>query len=219
MHASLAKSRSRLGDHRGALADVARAERAACDQGDSESGLWIAYVKAELAWLRGDLAEAGQITRELDARMADKDSPLIDNFRAQAQNRSALVDIRSGNLADGRAGLASALRLARDSKDLSALAVVIDGVAAAALWTDPSRSGAERAAVLLGAAHSLRGAFDHSSLDAPEARDTARQMLGEAGLEAAYQRGRGLGAEEAVALAEDTVGFSASASRAPQPEG
>jgi tetratricopeptide (TPR) repeat protein len=211
MHASLAKSRSRLGDHRGALADIARAERVACDQGDSESGLWIAFIKAELAWLRGDLAEAGRIARQLDARMADKDSPMIGNFRAQAQNRSALVDIRSGNLADGRGGLTSALRLARDSKDLSALAVVIDGVAAAALWTDASRFGAERAAVLLGAAHSLRGAFDHSSLDAPEARDTARQALGEAGFEAAYQRGRALGHAEAFALAEDAVGSPASA--------
>ena len=211
MHAGLAKSRSRLGDHRGALADMARAERAARDQGDSETDLWIAYVKAELAWLRGDLAEAGQIARRLDARMANKDTTMIGSFRAQAQNRSALADIRSGNLADGRAGLASALRLARDSQDLSALAVVMDGVATAALWTDASRPGAERAAVLLGAAHSLRGAFDQSSLDAPEARDTARQTLGEAGFEAAYQRGRGLGHQEAFALAEDAVGSSASA--------
>jgi len=211
MHASLAKSRSRLGDHRGALAEMARAERAAREQCDSESELWIGYVKAELAWLRGDLAEAGQIARGLDARMAGKDSTIIGSFRAQAQNRSALADIRSGNLDDGRARLASALRLARDSNDMSALAVVVDGVAAAALWTDASRSGAERAAVLLGAAHSLRGAFDHSSLDAPEAKDTARRTLGEAGFEAAYQRGRDLGPEEAVALAEDTVGSSASA--------
>jgi predicted ATPase len=210
MHASLAKSRSRLGDHRGALADIARAERSACDQGDSETELWVGYVKAELAWLRGDLAEAGQITRRLDAGMASKNNAMIGNFRAQAQNRSALVDIRSGNLTGGRAGLASALRLARDSKDLSALAVVMDGVAAAALWTDPSRSSAERSAVLLGAAHSLRGAFDHSSLDAPETRDTARRTLGEAAFDAAYQRGRGLGPEEAFTLAKDAVGSSAS---------
>jgi len=210
MHASLAKSRSRLGDHRGALADITRAERSACDQGDSETGLWIAYVKAELAWLRGDLAEAGQITRRLDAQMASKNNVMIGNFRAQAQNRTALVDIKSGNLAGGRAGLASALRLERDSMDLSALAVVMDGVAAAAVWTDPSRSGAERAAVLLGAAHSLRGAFDHSSLDAPQTRDTARQKLGEAAFDAAYQRGRGLGPEAAFTLAEGAVGSSAS---------
>jgi hypothetical protein len=95
--------------------------------------------------------------------------------------------------------------------DLSSLAVVMDGVAAAALWTDPSRSGAERAAVLLGAAHSLRGAFDHSSLDAPETRDAARRTLGQPAFDAAYQRGRGLDPEEAFTLAEDAAGSSASA--------
>jgi predicted ATPase/DNA-binding SARP family transcriptional activator len=211
MHASLAKSRSRLGDHRGALADIARAEQSACNQGDSETGLWIAYVKAELAWLRGDLAEAGQVARRLDAQIASKNNAMIGNFLAQARNRSALVDIRSGNLAGGRAGLASALRLARDSMDLSSLATVMDGVAAAAVWTDPSRPGAERAAVLLGAAHSLRGAFDHSSLDAPETRDAARRTLSEAAFDAAYQRGRALGSEEAFTLAEEAIGPSANA--------
>jgi tetratricopeptide (TPR) repeat protein len=210
MHASLAKSRSRLGDHRGALADMARAERAARCQGDSETELWIVYVKAELAWLRGDLAEAGQLARRLDARMAGKNAAMIGSLRAQAQNRGALVDIRLGDLDGGLAGLASALHLARDSMDLSSLAVVIDGVAAAALWTDPGRYDAERAATLLGAAHSLRGAFDHSSLDAPETRDAARRTLGEAAFDAAYQRGRGLGPEEAFTLAEDAVGSSAS---------
>ena len=209
MHASLAKSRSRLGDHRGALADMARAERAARCQGDSETELWIVYVKAELAWLRGDLAEAGQLARRLDARMAGKNAAMIGSLRAQAQNRGALVDIRLGDLDGGLAGLASALHLARDSMDLSSLAVVIDGVAAAALWTDPGRYGAERAAVLLGAAHSLRGAFDHSSLDAPETRDAVRRTLGGAAFDTAYQRGRGLGPEEAFTLAEDAVGSSA----------
>jgi len=144
--------------------------------------------------------------------MASKDNTMIGSFRGQALNRAALADIRSGNVAEGRAGLAAALRLARDSQDRSGVAVVVDGIAAAAtLWTDGGRAGAERAAVLLGAAHSIRGAFDHSSLDAPAARDSARQALGEAEFEAAYQRGRDLCYEEAIALAEDTAGSSASA--------
>jgi hypothetical protein len=86
----------------------------------------------------------------------------------------------------------------------------VDGLAAATLWADDSRPAAERAAVLLGAAHSIRGAFDRSSLDAPGARDTARQRLGEPEFDAAYQRGRGLGRQEALALAEDLVQSSAS---------
>jgi len=211
MYASLAKSHSRLGDYDSALADMARAQAAACDMGKSESDLWISYIEAELAWLRGDLAEAARISDALDAGMASKEATMVWSFRAQAINRGALAKIRAGDIAGGRARLAEALRLATESQDLSAVAVVMDGLATATLWTDTSRPAAERAAVLLGAAHSVRGAFDHSSLDAPEARDTARQRLGEAGFDAAYQRGRGLGRPEAVALAEDWARSSASA--------
>ncbi|HET7247102.1 MAG TPA: tetratricopeptide repeat protein, partial [Streptosporangiaceae bacterium] len=211
MYATLAKSRSRMGDYEGALADMARAQRAAREQGESESDLWISYIQAELAWLRGDLAECARISSELDGLMASKGSPMIWSFRAQAINREAMASIRTGNVTGGRARLAEALRLAGDSQDLAAVAVVVDGIAAAMLWTGTGRSGAERAAVLLGAAHSIRGAFDHSSLDAPEARDTASQRLGEAGFEAAYQRGRDMSREKALALAEGWFQPSASA--------
>ena len=201
---------SRLGDYEGALADLARAERAAREQGESESDLWITYVRAELVWLQGDTAEAGRIARQLDARIASKQTIMISSFRAQAKTRAALADIRSGNVAAGRAELLSALRLARDGQERAAVAVVTDGLAAAALWTGAGRASAERAAALLGAAHSIRGAFDHSSVDAPAARDAARQMLGDAVFEAAYQRGLDLGYADALALAEDWAQSSAS---------
>jgi predicted ATPase len=210
MYASLAKCRSRLGDYEGALADLARAERAAREQGESESDLWIAYVRAELAWLQGDTAEAGRIARQLDARMASKKSVMISPFRAQAKTRAALADIRSGNVAAGRAELVTALHLARDGQERVSVAVVADGLAAAALWTDADRASAERAATLLGAGHSIRGVFDYSSVDAPAARDAARRTLGDAAFEAAYQRGRDLGYQDALALAEDWAQSSAS---------
>ncbi|HEV2373427.1 MAG TPA: BTAD domain-containing putative transcriptional regulator [Streptosporangiaceae bacterium] len=205
MHATLAKCRSRRGDLRGALADMARARRAVREQGECESDLWIGYIDAELAWLSGDLAGAGRLARRLDTRMSAKNTVMTYSFQAQAKNRAALVDIRSGDVATGWAGLAEALRLARESQERAAVAIVLDGIAAAALWTEAGRSSADRPAVLLGAAHSIRGAFDHSSLDAPGARDTARQRLGGEAFEAAYQRGRELGYEEALALAEDCV--------------
>ncbi len=136
---------------------------------------------------------------------------MIWSFRAQAINREAVASIRTGNVTGGRARLAEALRLAAESQDLAAVAIVVDGIAAAMLWTSNSRPAAERATVLLGAAHSIRGAFDHSSLDAPVARDAATQRLGEAGFDAAYQRGRGMSREEALALAEGWFQPSASA--------
>ena len=46
---------------------------------------------------------------------------------------------------------------------------------------------AELAARLLGAAHAVRGAFDESSLDAPQARAAARDTLGPAAFDAAYR--------------------------------
>jgi hypothetical protein len=69
----------------------------------------------------------------------------------------ALADIRAGRVADGRAALADALRLAG------------------------------------------------SSLDAPQARDTARRTLGGQAFEQAYRRGRELGYDEALGLAEETT--------------
>jgi tetratricopeptide (TPR) repeat protein len=210
MFASLAKSRSRLGDYEGALADLARAERAAREQGESESDLWITYVRAELVWLQGDIAGSGRIARQLEARMASKKTVMVSSFRAQAKTRAALADIRSGNVAAGRAEMVDALRLARDGQERSGVAVVVEGLAAAALWTDGGRTTAERAATLLGAGHSIRGAFDHSGLDAPAARDTARQRLGDANFEAAYRRGRELCYDDALTLAEDVARSSAS---------
>ena len=142
--------------------------------------------------------------------MASKKSVMVSSFRAQAKTRAALADIRSGNVATGRAELAAALHLALDGQERSGVAVVVEGLAAAALWTDGGRASAERAATLLGAGHSIRGAFDHSGLDAPAARDAARQTLGDADFEAAYQRGRDLCYDDALTLAEDVARSSAS---------
>ncbi|HEX6521452.1 MAG TPA: hypothetical protein VF070_15845, partial [Streptosporangiaceae bacterium] len=63
-------------------------------------------------------------------------------------------------------------------------------------------SGAEIAAKLLGAAHTIRGAFDESGLDAPVTRAAAREVLGDAAFDEAYSSGRALPRSAALALAE-----------------
>jgi predicted ATPase/DNA-binding SARP family transcriptional activator len=203
--ASMARHRSRVSDHQGALADIARAERIACVMGEPESDMWISFVRAELAWLRGDFAETSRICRWLDSLIASKPGTMSWSYRALVQSRWALADLRAGKVAQGRATLARALHFAAGSQDRPALAAVIDGAAAAAFAGGDSREGAERAATLLGAAHSVRGAFDHSSLDAPATRDTARGTLGEAAFESAYHRGQALGIQEAVEFATAVV--------------
>jgi len=79
---------------------------------------------------------------------------------------------------------------------------VLDAVAAFALQ---AREQPELAATLLGAAHSIRGAFDESSLVAPRVREAARHALGDAGFGAAYRRGRELAKAEAAELASAQV--------------
>ena len=60
---------------------------------------------------------------------------------------------------------------------------------------------------LLGAAHSVRGAFNESSLDAPAARAAARHALGEPAFGAAYQRGREVSYATALSFAGDALGI------------
>ena len=74
--------------------------------------------------------------------------------------------------------------------------------------------GADRAAALLGAADSIRGAVDHSSLDAPGVRAAAGEQLGAAAFGATYRRGLGLPYEEALGFA---YASAAPASTSPAP--
>ena len=134
-------------------------------------------------------------------------SPMIWSFRALVEARRGLADLRSGGSGDGAGTLFAALGHARDSMDRSAVATVLDALAAAVLaGPDPGVSRAEQAAAVLGAAHAVRGAFDHASLDAPDARAAARRVLGDAGFAAAYQRGLDLTYDAALALGQDAAG-------------
>ena len=59
---------------------------------------------------------------------------------------------------------------------------------------------AEQAAALLGAAHAVRGSFDEGGPEGPSARAAVREVLGTEAFEAAFERGRALSRENAVAL-------------------
>jgi len=107
-----------------------------------------------------------------------------------------------GDADRSREHLGAAMAAARDWVELPPLAAVLDAVAAFALQVGEQP---ELAATLLGAAHSIRGAFDESSLVAPRVRGTARHALGDAGFDAAYRRGRELAKAEAAELASAQV--------------
>jgi hypothetical protein len=120
-----------------------------------------------------------------------------------------MVVLREGDQRRCGEVLAAALCTAADWLERPALAAVIDAIAGFALQADGpagSREQSVLAAILLGAAHTIRGAFDEGSLDAPSARDAARGLLGPAAFQDAYERGRAAGRDEALTLARGAVG-------------
>jgi len=206
----LAAVRLRMGDLERARADLERAEHAQSERsaGLSEVGAWLVLVRAELHWREGDIAEAARSCVKILAWLDQKQSSWWDGNRAQVQARLAMVVLRDGDQPRCRELLSAALGTAADWMERPALAAVIDAIAVFALQADGasgSREQAVLAATLLGAAHTIRGAFDEGSLDAPAARDAARGLLGQAAFQAAYERGRAVGRDEALTLARGAV--------------
>ncbi len=199
----LAAVRLRLGDLAGARADLERAERedAARGIGHSGSGIWLGLVRTELLHREGDTAAAGSICADLLARLEEKHSFWWFGVQAMIQARLALIVLEGGDEARCRALLAAAFQTATSWVERPPAADVIDAIAVLA-----QRSGeCATAATLLGAAHAVRGCFDEGSLDAPAVRDAVRTLLGADEFEAAYERGRCLSRDDALALAASAV--------------
>jgi len=206
----LAAVRLRTGDLDRAREDLKRAERAASAGSvradDMEA--WLSLVRAEVNWREGDMAAAARSCADALARLKTRQSVWWDGMRAQLLARLAMVVLRDGDEARCRELLATALHTAANWVESQMLAAVIDAIAVFVLATGEPGDRPERAAAaatMLGAAHTIRGAFDEGSLDAPGARDAGRAVLGAAGFDAAYERGRTLGRDEAVAVAEGAV--------------
>jgi hypothetical protein len=200
----LAAVRLRLGDLAGARADLERAEReeAARGVGHSDSGIWLGLVRAELLHREGDTAAAEEICADLLARLEEKQSVWWFGVQAMIQARLALIVLEGGDEARCRTLLAAALQTATRWVELPPAADVIDAIAALA---GHSGECAPAVAALLGAAHAIRGCFDEGGLDAPAVRDAVRAQLGAEEFEAAYERGRRLPRDDALALAASAV--------------
>jgi len=200
----LAAVRLRLGDFAGARADLERSEReeSARSVGPSDSATWLGLVRAELLYREGDTAAAGRICAGLLTYLKEKQSSWWFGVHAMIQARLALIMLADGNEARCRALLAEALRTATSWVELPPVADVIDAIAVLARH---SGECATRVATLLGAAHAVRGCFDEGGLDAPAVRDAVRADLGADEFGAAYERGRSLPRDDALALAASVV--------------
>jgi tetratricopeptide (TPR) repeat protein len=102
IYGKLAILRTRTGDYQGAQADLARAERAAC--GNRDADRWLGYMRVEVAWLRGDLAEARSICQRLDQELAGKSSVVYLDFRSLVRARLGLLELRAGTGSAGHRG-------------------------------------------------------------------------------------------------------------------
>jgi predicted ATPase/DNA-binding SARP family transcriptional activator len=196
IYGSLASMKIRTGDHEGASVDLERAERTARCHPEAE--FYLRLLRAELEWQRGNPAEASWICRQMLAEISGKTATTWAPMRALVQVRLGVLAGLDAEPARGRELLRTALAAAVQTNDRPIAAMALEGLAGiAAADGDPGH-----AAELLGAADSVRGTIDHSSLDAPAARGAARERLGQAGFDAAYQRGRALSYEDAIALAD-----------------
>jgi predicted ATPase/DNA-binding SARP family transcriptional activator len=191
LYSDLAWLRVRTGDYAAAHAILGLADLKARVRGDA--GPHPRLIRAELAWREGHLAEAIRLCEELLCEGAGKPAPWAP-LRAMAGARLGVITLEAGDIARGTALLEDALAAAASAGDRPAAATAVEGLAAAALRT----AGGKRAAALLGAADSIRGAVDHSSLDAPGIRSAAKEELGEAAFDAAYRHGLGLPYDEAL---------------------
>jgi hypothetical protein len=200
----LATIRARAGDLAGAWSQWEQAERAAAGMGGyTDSGRWLGLMRAEIAWLAGDLADVTRCCTQVLAALRDTRAAWWQGLRAQVKARLAMVAHAQGDAGQARRLLAEALAAATGWVERPPLALVIDAVAAVVVSGDP-----QRAATLLGAAHGIRGAFDEGSPDAGSVRAAARAQLGHEAFEAAYQQGRGLSQEGALALVQRTLAAS-----------
>ena len=217
----LAGVRLRMGDLERARTDLEQAEQAQSERSGrlSDAGAWLALVRAELHWQEPNMTAAAASCEKVLAWLDEKQSPWWDGMRAQLEARLAMAVLRDGDLARSRERLAAALGIAAAWVERPALAAVIDAIAVFALQAgsaDPPE-GAVLAATLLGAARTVRGAFDEGSLDAPGARDAARGVLGAAGFDGAYERGRALDGDEGIDAAQGAVAGLAGGARRGRP--
>jgi DNA-binding SARP family transcriptional activator len=175
----------------------------------SDAATWLGLVRAELLYREGDTAAAGRICGGLLAQLEEKQSSWWLGMQAIIQARLALIALADGDEARCRTLLAAALETATSWVELPPVADVIDAISVLA---QHSAECATTVASLLGAAHAVRGCFDEGSLDAPAVRETVLARLAADEFAAAYERGRSLPRDDALALAASVVANPVTAS-------
>ena len=171
------------GDRAEARQLLKQARETAEEIGLSQVMAAVEYGYAAIAREEGALDEArARLTRS--AQLIGPSS-FASQFHAMIRSTLALIEAAAGNLTAAHDLHLSAVELAAESRDAPVLAQVLVGAADQAMRTgDP-----ERAAMLLGAADTVRGAPDRSMPDTERVTALARAALGDAGFQQAYRSG------------------------------
>ncbi|MGH3249786.1 MAG: hypothetical protein ACRDOI_26785, partial [Trebonia sp.] len=184
---------ARAGDIDRAYAEMTQVRRAVEARGGQvDTDRWVAFMLAELASLAGDYAEAARCCESVLSTIAGNQAPWWQSLRAHVKSRLAVAVLRQGHAERCERLLTESLDSVATWREHPALATVLDACAVYTLHRDSRGDGnrataAGQAARLLGAAHAIRGAFDESSLDAPPARETARETFGPQAFQSAYE--------------------------------
>jgi predicted ATPase/DNA-binding SARP family transcriptional activator len=190
----MALARGRDGDFPGAAADLARAEELAERYGGLDSQMMVFGGRAELARLAGDLDDSRRWC-ELLLDMWPRDWNAFGQPAAIALAGLSYIEIASGRLEQARERLSGAVAAAIGSHDMPVVADVSQTAADLTL----AEGGPEQAARLLGIAFAVRGARDAGSPDVRRIEAAARDTLGGAGYESAYEGGASLSRDAALA--------------------
>ncbi|GAA4153405.1 AfsR/SARP family transcriptional regulator [Actinomadura keratinilytica] len=198
----LGRIRAQMGDVQGGREEIERAVRILERIGEHADAAGGYLALCELSRRSGDTATA---RRMLDTAYALVEPRMV---RADFVQVTALTLSKLGCLAAQEGDLSAAahwhgraMDVARDAVWLSnqSVATLVEGLAALA----SARGDHRRAAELLGAARTLHGYHDQASFDVHRTETAATAALGETEYTAAYEKGRRITREAALALTPD----------------
>lgn len=198
MRVRLADLCIRRGDVEGARAQIRLAQANNDATGSAIEAVFTLCMLAEVEWHSGDLDQARRLHAQAMQRMAaiPVAHPIQGHGRSMVLAIATRLATAEGDLHTAGERGREAYATAIGTKDLPIVAMV--GVALAGL---AERSGnCVRAAELLGAAAALRGAEDRTASDVRRLFQTLPSELGAGAFGTAYERGRALGRDSALAL-------------------